>query len=517
MIPTRDERAALLSVWDKTGLTDFAQVLRDSGYGLIASSGTARALNEAGLPVRETGDLTGYPSILGGRVKTLHPAVFGGILARTDREEDEADRRRHRIPRIDLVVCTLYPFEETLASGADLAALIEKIDIGGVSLLRAAAKNHARVTVLCDPADYPRVAGEIRSGGVTEETRRELALKALARTAAYDAAIATGLPGAMGRDPFAEPTRRIALDRLCPLRYGENPHQRGGLFLRTGEEPRFRLLSGKEMSYNNFLDLDAAWRGVTLFGNPRDEGTACVIVKHGSPCGVALGSTPGAAFEAALASDPVSAYGGIVAWNGPVGPETAERLKERFFEVLAAPSFDPKALAFFRTTKPNLRILEIPGPVLPLSGERLLSTAFGILVQEESPAPAPDPEGGRWIGRPRPDLGRDLLVAWRAAAAAKSNAIAVARDGATVGIGGGFTNRVDAVRYALERAGDRARGAVLASDAFFPFPDSVDLAADAGVVALVQPGGSVRDEEVEAAALRRGLSMLVSGGRTFRH
>jgi phosphoribosylaminoimidazolecarboxamide formyltransferase/IMP cyclohydrolase len=511
-VNSSEQRYAILSVWNKEGLADFARVLVEAGFSLLASSGTRRTLAEAGLPARETGDLTGYPSILGGRVKTLHPAVFGGILAR-DKTEDEADRERYGIPRIDLVVCTLYPFEETLKGGADLPELIEKIDIGGVSLLRAAAKNQERVTVICDPSDYGRVAEELRSGGVSSETRRDLALKAFSRTAAYDSAISSGLAAAMGRDPFGEPIRRISLDRALPLRYGENPHQRGALFLPSGCEPAFRLLSGKEMSYNNFLDLDAAWRGISLFGTGE---VACVVVKHGTPCGVAVGADPSEAFERAFASDPVSAFGGIAAWNAPLDIRAAETLADRFLEVLAAPSVETEALEFLRSRKKNLRILTV-APTTTAPTGRLLSTAFGVLVQEDLPAPAPDPVSGRWVGIPRPDLAADLLLAWKSAAASKSNAIALAREGRTVGIGGGFTNRVDAVRYALDQAGDRARGAVLASDAFFPFPDSLEAAAEAGITAVVQPGGSMRDSEVEAAAERLGISMLVSGGRTFRH
>ena len=505
---------ALMSVHDKTGLGPLATLLVRCGYGLLSSSGTARFLREQGLEVTEVEDLTGLPSILGGRVKTLHPAVAGGILARRGNASDDADRQAHRIPRIDLVVCNLYPFEETAKSGADLDALIEQIDIGGVTLLRAAAKNYRHVGLLLDPADYDEAMRDLEvSGELSLALRGRTALKAFERTAAYDALIREGLSRALG-DPEREEDallRVLPLRRAQALRYGENPHQQAAIWLPPLAEAPFEVLSGKELSYNNLLDLDTVLRGAALY----QESCACVIVKHTTPCGIASGSDPEEAFRRALACDPVSAFGGIVSFTRPLDGKAARALGEHFFEVVAAPAVAPEALETLTARRPNLRVV-VPRAVRPFR-ERLTSTWCGLLVQDDALPPLPTPEDGTWRGAPRRDLWSDLVFAWKAAALAKSNAVALVKDGATLGIGCGFPNRVDAVRHALEQAGESARGAVMASDAFFPFPDSVELAAAAGVAAVMHPGGSVKDEDVARTAQERGVTLFVGGGRTFRH
>lgn len=505
---------ALLSVHDKTGLGPLADLLVRCGYGLLSSSGTARFLRDRGLEVTEVEDLTGLPSILGGRVKTLHPVVAGGILARRGNPSDDADRLAHHIPRIDLVVCNLYPFEETARKGADLDELIEQIDIGGVTLLRAAAKNYRHVGLLLDPGDYDEALRDLETAGeLSLPLRQRTALKAFARTAAYDALIQEALSGVLGcPEPEEEaPLRVLPLRRAQSLRYGENPHQRASLWLPPLGEPPFEVLSGKELSYNNLLDLDTVLRGAALY----QDSCACVIVKHTTPCGIASGSDPEEAFRRALACDPVSAFGGILSFTRPLDGKTARSVADHFFEVLCAPEVEEEALELLRSRRPSLRVVR-PRALRPFR-ERLTSTWCGLLVQDDALPPLPTPDCGTWLGMPRPDLWEDLVFAWKAAALAKSNGVALVRGQATRGIGCGFTNRVDAVRHALAQAGDEARGTVLASDAFFPFPDSVELAAESGVVAVMHPGGSVRDQDVARAALERGLSLFVGGGRTFRH
>lgn len=499
---------ALLSVYDKTGLVEFAQELHAQGCELIASGGTAKAIAAAGLPVTTVEAYTQSPEILGGRVKTLHPAIHGGILAR-DSADDASDLALVHGAPIDLVVSNLYPFEKTVAQpGVSEADAIEQIDIGGVALTRAAAKNFARVAIVCEPADYATVAGELKAlGATTIETRRRLAQKAFALTARYDGAIQNYLDGAK------QPTALNLYPSTLHLRYGENPHQGAELLTyRAGDGPLGgTLLQGKELSYNNLLDLDAAWRGVVSFMEP-----SIVIVKHVSPCGIASAENSAAAFTAALASDPVSAYGGVIASNRPLDVDTVAAMGDLFVECIAAPGFTDDARARLAKRK-NCRLLSMPDLSIEPAIE-LRSITRGVLRQSLDGG---DPAGAGWkvVSErvPSPEEMRSLRFAWEACRHVKSNAIVFAQGSATVGIGGGQPNRVDCVRIAIERAGDKARGAVMASDAFFPFADSVELAAKAGITAVVHPGGSMRDAETVAAANRAGLALVTTGVRHFRH
>jgi len=500
-------KRALLSVYDKSGLVDLGWALHKLGVELIASGGTARALQEAGLPVRSVDVVTGSPEILGGRVKTLHPAIHGGILSRrtvADQEQLAALGWDH----IDLVVVNLYPFVQTAADpAASLDAVIEQIDIGGVALLRAAAKNWAHVTVLCDPADYGVVVTETESqGSVAAATRRRLAVKAFAHTARYDAAICRYLSG---EELFAE-TLLLDLHKITELRYGENPHQRAALYGWPGVDSPLggQLLQGKALSYNNLLDLDSAWRAAQAFERP-----TVVIVKHLSPCGMASAGTLAAAFPPALAGDPVSAFGGVVAANRPFDGDTARALGELFVEAIAAPVFTAEALEVLRGRK-DCRLVA-PGTGLSQRPE-VRSVHGGLLLQEPDSG---DQADWRTVTRraPSPEELQGMRFAWKAVAHVKSNAILLARGEAAVGIGGGVSSRLDAARLAATKAGERARGSVLASDAFFPFPDGIEAAAEAGVTAVVQPGGSLRDVQVIEAADRLGLAMCFTGVRHFRH
>lgn len=511
---------ALLSVSDKTGLVDFARQLSAAGVELVASGGTARAIAAAGLPVLQVEDVTKFPEILGGRVKTLHPAIHGGILARrTGQHLDEL--KAHAIAPIDLVVVNLYPFQATVAQpNVTLATAVEEIDIGGVALLRAAAKNHESVTVVCDPADYNEVAAAFVSGGTSVHQRKQLAVKAFRHTAEYDTAI-SGYLATQVDDGSSE-----AVDQLAPLathlhldlyqiqlnRYGENPHQQGGLYGYVGEQPAFEVLHGKEMSYNNWLDLDAAWGAAQDFVDP-----TVAIIKHGNPCGLASAGDLTEAYAKAFASDPVSAYGGIIAVNRTLDAESAAKMAELFLEVIVAPAYEPEALAMLQKKK-NVRLLVYTGtPLRPLS---LRSIAGGVLVQEiDRSQQDMDPSGWQVVSQrhPHPDQLADLAFAWRVARHVKSNAIVYVLDRATVGVGGGQMSRVDSVLIAGHKAGDRSRGAVMASDAFFPFADGIEAAAKHGITAVVQPGGSVRDPEVIEAVDRLGLVMCFTGARHFRH
>ncbi len=502
---------ALLSVSDKSGLADFARGLVELGWSLVASGGTARVLREAGLPVSDVADVTGAPEMLGGRVKTLHPAIHAGILARAA-EADMSELAAQGIQPIDLVACNLYPFQETVAQpDVSLAEAVEQIDIGGVTLLRAAAKNYDRVTVVCDPGDYAPVLAELRAqGAVSAESRQRLAVKAFAHTRDYDTAIEAYLrqPSA----PRLPQTLALSLPLAQEMRYGENPHQLAGLYAEPGVGPLGgRLLQGKPLSYNNLLDLDAAWRAVLSFDQP-----TVVIVKHLSPCGIASAERLAAAFPAALSSDPVSAFGGVIAANQDIDCATAKEIHGLFVEAIAAPGFSDDALDCFSQHKPNCRLVAIPQPVEERWEVR--SVAGGVLVQSVDQGDPPDVEW-RVVSQRQPagDEMATLRFGWKACRHVKSNAIVLARDSATVGIGGGLPSRVDAVKLAVAKAGERARGAVMASDAFFPFPDGVEVAAEAGVTAVVQPGGSIRDEAVIAAADRLGLAMVFTGVRHFRH
>lgn len=496
---------AILSVHNKTGLVDFAKGLIDLGWEFIASGGTARYLRDNQLPVIEVSNYTGAPEMLGGRVKTLHPAIHAGILAR-ESEEDRNELSRLGWGSIDLVVVNLYPFEETIAqSGVSLQAAIEQIDIGGVALMRAAAKNHQRVTLVSDPLDYPQVLQEMLSGGVKGDFRKRLAIKCFRITSRYDSLIADYLEGIE--------TNQFSLYPQQFLRYGENPHQSAQLFgYQTGQGPLGgKILQGKELSYNNLLDLDAAWRAVLSF-----EKSSVVIVKHLSPCGIASAEVQLDAYQRALASDPVSAFGGIVALNRQLESDTAMALSKLFVECVIAPGFSPAALEIL-SQKKNLRILEMPDlKIEPLLEVR--SIIRGVLQQSIDLG---DPQDTSWQvvteAQPTPEQLADLKFAWKACQHVKSNAIVFAKDEATLGIGGGQPNRVDCVDIATQRAGEKAHGAVMASDAFFPFADSVEKAAAAGITAIVQPGGSLRDQESIDACNRLGIAMVFTGVRHFRH
>lgn len=517
---------ALLSVYDKTGIADLARSLHDLGWTILSSGGTAREVAAAGVAVTDVAELTGFPAILGHRVVTLHPKVHGGLLADLDDPGHRADLAEYGIEPISLAVINLYPF--TSDPGIDL------IDVGGPTMVRAAAKNHAHVGVVVDPADYRTVADELRThGALTAETRRRLARDAFAHTAAYDAAIVTWfdhtepLPddrraadAAAGETIGAASTLprslHLALERVQDLRYGENPHQQGARYRHVGGGGWWDTMTqhgGKGLSYLNLYDTEAAWRLVHRF-----EGAACVIVKHANPCGVALGSGPDAVHDAyvkANACDPVSAFGGIVAVNRPVTVAMAEALAPVFTEVVVAPAFADGALEVL-TAKKNLRVLEAasPGPIefdlRPIDG--------GLLLQQPDPVSV-DRTGWRVVTTVEPDRDQwaDLVFAWQVCAAVSSNAIVYAKDAQAFGIGAGQQNRLDSARIAAERSDGRAVGGVCASDAFFPFRDGLDAAASAGVRAVIQPGGSVRDDEVIAAADEHGIAMVFTGERHFRH
>jgi phosphoribosylaminoimidazolecarboxamide formyltransferase/IMP cyclohydrolase len=504
---------AILSVHDKTGLVDFARGLHDLGWTLIASGGTAKALRENNIPVSEVADYTGSPEILGGRVKTLHPAIHGGLLARPT-ESDHAELLKLGWDYLDLVAVNLYPFEATIAKlDGPFDEVIDNIDIGGVTLIRAAAKNHQRVTLVCDPADYAAVLDELRAGSVTGETRQRLAVKGFASTAHYDSAIFNYLSGSQALQLTVYPVQT--------LRYGENPHQSATLYSYepNGGPLGGQVLQGKELSYNNLLDLDAAWKGAVSF-----DRSAIVIVKHLSPCGIATADRLVDAFKAALACDPISAFGGVIASNQPFNGETAEALGELFVECIAAPAFTAEAGAILAKRK-NCRLVEMPDLKINPPYE-LRSINHGLLKQDidmGDPSPLSGTGGteGGWkvVSKRQPTEAEwaALKFAWKACQHVKSNSIVFAQGEATVGIGGGQPNRVDCVRIAKERAGQKSIGAVMASDAFFPFPDSVEVAAQAGITAIVQPGGSMRDAESIAIVDANDIAMVTTGVRHFRH
>jgi phosphoribosylaminoimidazolecarboxamide formyltransferase / IMP cyclohydrolase len=519
-------RRALLSVSDKTGMVPFAAALVARGITLISTGGTARTLLAAELPVTEVATVTGFPEMLGGRVKTLHPAIHAGLLARLDRPEDLAVLAERGIAPIDLVVCNLYPFAQTVASGADAADCIESIDIGGVALIRAAAKNHGAVTVVTDFGDYEPVLAEIaaQGGAVGAAMRRALARKAYALTSAYDAAVAEWMAREAG---VLFPERTVIAGRLAQqLRYGENPHQAAAFYL-TGSErlgvATARQLQGKELSYNNYSDADAAFQLVAEFAPP-----AVAIVKHANPCGVAIGKTLREAWDKALACDPVSAYGGVVALNRSLDTATAEAIGRLFLEVVIAPDVTKEAAAILvrRTT---LRLLVTEGVPDPAeAGKSFRSVSGGFLLQEGDRLSI-GRDALRTVTRRAPSEAEiiDLLFADKVVKHVKSNAIVFASGGATVGVGAGQMNRVDPVRIAAARAAEIGRaaglpqrptiGSVLASDAYFPFADGVEAAIEAGVTAIIQPGGSIRDADVIAAADAADIAMVFSGVRHFRH
>jgi len=522
---------AILSVSDKRGLAEFARGLAELGWEIVSTGGTARALREAGIEVRDVSDVTSHPEMMDGRVKTLHPAVHAGILARRNVAADMRALEEMGYGTVDLVAVNLYPFEQTVAAGATLAEAIEQIDIGGPSMLRSAAKNHESVLVVTDPADYSVVLDALRAGSVDIALRRRLAQKAFARTAEYDAAIAAYLARVGGESEAATAeaasamfgaTCELRLTKVQDLRYGENPDQPAAFYAEAnppaGSLPQMRQLHGKELSFNNLLDIDAAVFAVSAWA--ADERAACVIIKHTTPCGVALGSDPEDAYRRALASDPVSAFGGIVAFNRPVNGAVAEAMASTFLEVIVAPGFDAHALDVLRAKK-NLRLIELPIEVGTPDELDYKRVRGGFLVQRRLRMEFPE-DGWRVVTQRQPDENewRDLRFAWRVAAAVKSNAIVLARDEQTIGIGAGQMSRVDSSRIAVMKAGDQGfdvAGAVLASDAFFPFRDGVDAAAEAGARAIIQPGGSVRDAEVIAAADEHGMAMVFTGRRVFRH
>ncbi|MFZ5610465.1 MAG: bifunctional phosphoribosylaminoimidazolecarboxamide formyltransferase/IMP cyclohydrolase [Pseudomonadota bacterium] len=524
----RPIRRALLSVSDKSGLVDFARALGAAGVTLISTGGTARSLREAGLAVTDVAEVTGMPEMMDGRVKTLHPKIHGGLLALRDSPSHAAAMAAHAIAGIDLLVVNLYPFEETVAREAGWESAIENIDIGGPAMIRSAAKNHAYVTVAVDPGDYAAVLADMdaHEGATTGALRRRLAAAAFARTAAYDAAIAGWF--AAHADETYPPRLLLAATRVETLRYGENPHQTAA-FYRTGETrpgiATARQVQGKALSYNNLNDTDAAYE---LVGELGDAQPAVAIIKHANPCGVAVGASLVEAYEKALACDPLSAFGGIVAVNRPLDALTARAITRLFTEVVIAPGADEAALEVFAAKK-NLRLLlsgALPDPAQP--GRVLRSVAGGILVQSRDNGVI-DFDACKVVTRRRPSARErdDLILAFKIAKHVKSNAIVYVKDGASVGLGAGQMSRVDAARIAARKAEDAARaagksvplshGSVVASDAFFPFADGLLAAVEAGASAVIQPGGSLRDEEVIAAADAHDIAMVMTGMRHFRH
>ena len=522
-------RRALLSVSDKTGIVDFARSLTAFGIELVSTGGTAKAIAEAGIAVRDVSELTGFPEIMDGRVKTLHPGVHGALLGIRDDPEHQEAMRRNRIEPIDLVVVNLYPFEEMRRSGADYPSVVENIDIGGPAMVRASAKNHAYVSIVTEPDDYAALlnALELNTGSLTLEFRRKLAAKAFARTAAYDAAISQWFAEALD---IEHPAWRAFGGRLeSVMRYGENPHQSAGLYL-TGE-PRpgiatARQLQGKQLSYNNINDTDAAFELAGEFDPARFAAVA--IIKHANPCGVAVGATLGEAYRKALACDPVSAFGGIVAVNRLLDAEAAEEIVKTFTEVIIAPEASAQARDIIAARK-NLRLLVTGGlPDPAAAGTLVKSVAGGLLVQSRDNAVIEALEL-KVVTKRAPSAAEfaDLRFAFRVAKHVKSNAIVYAKDGATVGIGAGQMSRVDSSRIAARKAFDAAEaaglakpltsGSAVASDAFFPFADGLLAAVEAGATAVIQPGGSMRDDEVIAAADRNGIAMVFTGVRHFRH
>ncbi|MEJ7900485.1 MAG: bifunctional phosphoribosylaminoimidazolecarboxamide formyltransferase/IMP cyclohydrolase [Thermomicrobiales bacterium] len=512
---------ALLSVYDKTGLIDFARTLDGLGYDLVSTGGSAAALVDAGLKVTPVEEVTGFPEILDGRVKTLHPGIHAGLLARMDLPEHVATLQEHSIAPIDLLVSNLYPFERAVQDSAlENAQRIEQIDIGGPAMVRAAAKNFASVVVVTDPRDYDRLAALLVGEGVNLAERRALAAKAFGHVSTYDSLVAAFLRGA---EPLFPDELTLPLRHAATPRYGENPQQRAGAYSRLDVDVSWRLgmldaerLSGEPLSFNNYLDGDAAWQAVQQFDDP-----AAVIVKHMVPCGMAVRSTLSDAYDAAFAGDRVSAYGGVVALNRPVDATTASSLRKVKLDIIIAPSYEPDALDILLRKK-KTRLLSLPNRVTsanrdgaeldirPIAGGMLVQTADGEIDDVRSWTVATDlaPTEAQML---------DLEFAWKASRLVKSNAIVFAKDSAIVGVGAGQPNRLESVSIASRKAGERAKGAALASDAFFPFADGVEQAIAAGVTSVVQPGGSIRDDEVIAAVNRAGITMVITHTRHFRH
>jgi phosphoribosylaminoimidazolecarboxamide formyltransferase/IMP cyclohydrolase len=510
-------RRALVSVYDKTGLEELARALHAAGVEIVSTGGSASFVSALGIPVTLVSELTGFPEIMGGRVKTLHPRVHAGLLADSANPEHMATLDEHGIAPYQLVVSNLYPFRDTVAAGAGIEDTVEQIDIGGPSMVRASAKNHGSVAIVTDPADYPDVISALAAGGFDLAARRSLAARAFAHTASYDVAVAGWFaaelsPSEDGWPPFTG----IALERAEILRYGENPHQRAALYVDHDAPAGLAQavqLHGKAMSYNNYVDTDAARRAAA------DHTEPCVaIIKHANPCGIATAADVATAHRKAHACDPVSAFGGVIAVNRPVSLELAEQVAEIFTEVIVAPAYEDGAVEVL-SRKPSIRILQCPQGLSASTEVRQVSG--GMLIQSVDRLDAAGDDPSTWTLQTGPALDAaglaDLTFAWRSVRATKSNAILLASDTATVGVGMGQVNRVDAARLAVARAGDRAKGAVAASDAFFPFADGLEVLIDAGVRAVVEPGGSVRDEEVVAAAAAAGITVYFSGTRHFFH
>ncbi len=510
-------RRALVSVHDKAGVADFARALAEAGVRIVSTGGTAAHLKEAGIPVTLVEEVTGFPEILGGRVKTLHPKVFGGVLADDSRDDHVRDMAQEAIEAFDLVVVNLYPFEKTVAAGKGRAEVVEMIDIGGPAMIRAAAKNHKRVAVVVDPSDYGPVLDEIRAtGGTVLDTRERLAARAFSRTAAYDAAIA-GYFAASVRERYDFPENLVfSFDRVGALRYGENPHQRAALYTFRSAPPdalvHFEMLQGKELSFNNLLDLDSA---ITL---ARDlEGVAAVIVKHNNPCGVGIGDSISEAFGRAFACDPLAAFGGIIAIRGRVDGALATLVLQHFVEVVAADEFTDEALAFFGR-KPNIRLLRVAVSRPPTQGLDWKRIEGGLLLQDTDSEPDQSSAWRQASQRKPTAVERAACeLAWKVSRRVKSNAIVIANARQTIGIGAGQMSRVDACRLAATKPVLPIVNCGAASDAYFPFRDGLDILAEAGVTAIVAPGGSIRDQEIVAAADERGLAFLVAPRRHFRH
>jgi phosphoribosylaminoimidazolecarboxamide formyltransferase/IMP cyclohydrolase len=519
---------AILSVTDKTGLVDFARSLSNLNVELISTGGTAKLLRDAGITVKDISDLTGFPEMLDGRVKTLHPKVHGGILHRRENPAHTAAIAEHGILPIDMVVVNLYAFEKTAAKpGVRFEELIENIDIGGPSMIRSAAKNFHDVAVVTSPADYPAIAEELakNSGALSLETKWRLAQRAFAITAAYDSAIASTLERVTvradfhlsdGKDAPFPLTMRLSFQKTLDLRYGENPHQKAAMYSDGSGAgvANARQIQGKELSYNNIVDLQAAWDLAQEFNEPGFDQPFCAIIKHTNPCGAATGKTLAESFLRALEADPVSAFGGVIGVNRPIDLAAAEEMHKLFLEVIAAPAFDEAAKARFATKK-NLRLVEVTAAPQKWV---LKNISGGVLLQDADSRPLHDADLKLVTQRaPTPEETRALLFAWKVCKHVKSNAIVYARDGQTVGVGAGQMSRVDAARFGAMKAQLPLQGTVAASDAFFPFPDGVEEIAKAGATAIIQPGGSQRDPEVIAAADSVGLAMLFTGVRHFRH
>ncbi|HCU52513.1 MAG TPA: bifunctional phosphoribosylaminoimidazolecarboxamide formyltransferase/inosine monophosphate cyclohydrolase [Micromonosporaceae bacterium] len=509
-------RRALISVYDKTGLDELAQTLAAAGVQIVSTGSTAAQIEAAGVAVTRVEELTGFPECLDGRVKTLHPKVHAGLLADVRLDSHRAQLAELEIEPFDLLISNLYPFQQTVASGASVEECVEQIDIGGPAMVRAAAKNHANVAVVTTPLLYDLVASALERGGFTAEERRLLAARAFADIAEYDVAVAEWCAQELAPSEQWWPDfGGLAIRRSATLRYGENPHQKAALYTDSGARglAQAEQLGGKEMSYNNFIDADAAWRTVHDFFLP-----AVAIIKHQNPCGIAVGNDVADAHRKAHACDPVSAFGGVIAVNSPVTVDLAKQVSEIFTEVIVASSYEDGAVDIL-SAKKNLRILRAPAYAPSVVELRQISGGYLTQTRDDFGAPGDDVENWRLVaGAPAtPEQLDDLEFAWGAVRAVKSNAILLASGGASVGVGMGQVNRVDSCRLAVTRAGDRAKGSVAASDAYFPFPDGLQVLIDAGVTAVVQPGGSIRDELAIEAANAAGITMYLTGSRHFYH